>query len=82
VSDRQGHTTFFPITLFGNLAEALAEFLTKGRQVLVEGRITVSDKGRFNVVGDRIELGALPRPPHDRDEPETDAPSASESTGG
>jgi single-strand DNA-binding protein len=61
VSDGREQTTFFPVTLFGKIAENLAEYITKGRQITVEGRISVGENGRFNVVADRVELGLAPR---------------------
>ena len=58
VSDVKGRTIFFPVTVFGEHGEALVEYLAKGRQVLVEGRIEVTQNGHFNVVADRVVLGA------------------------
>ena len=58
VSDAKNRTTFFPITVFGKYGESLAGYLTKGRQVLVEGRITVSEQGRHSVIADTVVLGA------------------------
>lgn len=60
VADRKDQTTFFPIVIFGRSAEKLANLITKGRQVLVEGRIQV-EKDRFDVIADRVELGILPK---------------------
>ena len=57
VSDSKGRTTFFPVTVFGNQADVMAKLITKGRQVLVEGRVEVSDKGRFNIIGTGVKLG-------------------------
>ena len=51
-------STFFPVTVFGKHGQAVAEYITKGRQVLVEGRVEVSDQGRFSVVADRVVFGA------------------------
>jgi single-strand DNA-binding protein len=53
-------TTFLSVAVFGKQGEAVAKYVTKGRQVLVEGRITVSDKGRFSVIADKVEFGAKP----------------------
>ncbi len=58
VSDAKNRTTFFPVTVFGKYGESLAGYLTKGRQVLVEGRVTVSEQGRYSVVADTVVLGA------------------------
>lgn len=60
VSDGKDTTVFFPVTVFGKQAEAVAEYVKKGRQVLVEGRLTPSASGRFNVVADRVVFGVLP----------------------
>ncbi len=57
VNDVKDHPTFFPIILFGKLAENLTPHLTKGRQVLIEGRIEVAENGRFSVIAERVELG-------------------------
>ena len=61
VSDSKDRTTFFPITLFDPLAGSLTEYLIKGRQVLIEGRISVNDKGYFNVIANQVSLGAFPK---------------------
>ncbi|MCI0558946.1 MAG: single-stranded DNA-binding protein [Nitrososphaera sp.] len=58
VNDSKDRTTFFPVAVFGKYGEAVAKHITKGRRVLVEGRISVSAKGRFNVVAERIAFGA------------------------
>lgn len=60
VNDAKNHPTFFSITLFGKLAENLTQYLTKGRQILVEGHIEVAENGRFSVIGERVELGRKP----------------------
>jgi len=58
VSDLKGHSTFFPVVAFGNLGEIAAKYINKGKQVLVEGRLDVSENGSFSVVADNIRLGA------------------------
>ena len=45
-----GDATFFPVTVFGKLAESIAKYITKGREVLVEGRVSVGEKGYFNII--------------------------------
>ena len=60
VSNNKDHTSFFPVVAFGQMGETLSSQITKGRQVLVEGRIEVN-LGRFNVVADRVVLGVLPQ---------------------
>ena len=52
--------TFFPVTAFGKLGNAAAKYITKGHEVLVKGRIEVSENKRFNVVANRIIFGAQP----------------------
>ena len=58
VSDGKDRTAYFPVVAFGKLAALAESYITKGREVLVEGRIEVSDKRYFNVVADKIQLGA------------------------
>jgi hypothetical protein len=58
VSSGKTRKAFFPITVFGKSAEPVAEYVTKGREVLVEGRVEVSAGGRFGVVADRVDFGA------------------------
>jgi len=48
--------TFFPVLVFGDYGETVAKYVTKGRQVLVDGRVQVSDNGRFRVIADRVFL--------------------------
>ena len=60
VSDSKDHTTFFPVTVFGKLGESLVSHIQKGRQLLVEGRLEVNEKGYFNVIAAKIRLGAKP----------------------
>ena len=67
VSDGREQQTFFPIAVFGKLGETVADHIKKGRQVLVEGRIHLSKKGRFNVIADRIHFGTKPS---NRNQPE------------
>ena len=58
VSGGKDRTTYFPVVVFGEkLAGVAKSYITKGRQVLVEGRIQVDEQRRFNVVADNIQLG-------------------------
>lgn len=50
-------TTFFKVAVFGDQGKAVATLITKGRLVLVEGRITIGNKGRVGIVADQIHLG-------------------------
>jgi single-stranded DNA-binding protein len=56
-------TSFFPVVVFGKLGESLVSYVSKGRKVLIEGHIEVSDVGRFNIVAERVILGNLPKTP-------------------
>ena len=60
VNDGKEKVTFFPVTVFGKTGEAAAKYVTKGRQVLVDGRIQVNDKRYFNVIANRIQFGPDP----------------------
>jgi hypothetical protein len=53
------------------LGESLVSHVTKSRKVLIEGHIEVSDVGRFNIVAERVILGALPKAPVTVKKPET-----------
>ena len=61
VSNGKEKATFFPIVVFGDFSDAVAKYVTKGREVLVSGRIRVSDKGRFSVVADTVRFGNDPQ---------------------
>lgn len=63
-------STYFPVTAFGKTGELAARYLTKGKQILFEGRVQVSENGRFSVVADRIDFGfGKPRPKTKETEP-------------
>lgn len=62
---RQEETTFVDITLWGRQAEIACQYLTKGRGVLVEGRLqldswedreTHQKRSRLRVVGENLQL--------------------------
>ncbi len=61
VNDGKDNTTFFPVTVFDKLGEAVAKYVTKGKPVLVEGKLSVSDQGRFNIVADQVRFGSQPK---------------------
>lgn len=62
VASRKDETTFYPIVAFGALGEKVATHIAKGQQLLVEGRINVNEKNRFNVIASQIRLGFTPKP--------------------
>ena len=41
--EMQDHTTWFRITLWNRLAETASQYLQKGRQVYIEGRLRVEE---------------------------------------
>jgi len=41
--EMQDHTTWFRVTLFGRQAETASQYLQKGRQVYIEGRLRVDE---------------------------------------
>lgn len=41
--EMQDHTTWFRVTLWGRQAETASQYLTKGRQVYIEGRLRVEE---------------------------------------
>lgn len=62
---RQEETTFVDVTLWGRQAEIACQYLTKGRGVLVEGRLqldtwedreTHQKRSRLRVVGENLQL--------------------------
>jgi len=62
VIDRYGESTYLPIVVFGKLSEIAAKNVTKGSQVLVEGRMQFRDIGRMSVIADRLQFGTYPSP--------------------
>ena len=60
VGSIKDRSNFFPVIVFGKTGELAREHITKGRQVLVEGRIELSRNGRLNVVADKLQLGPSP----------------------
>jgi len=86
VNDRIGEreeTLFMNVLVFGKQATALNEFLTKGRNVTVKGRITNDDYENkegvtvrsFSVIADRVSLGPRKDKDKDKDKVETSAPT-------
>jgi single-stranded DNA-binding protein len=61
VKDAKGKSNYFPVVVFGKSHGTVAQYVKKGRQVLVEGRIDVGDNGRASVIASRVVfLGAPP----------------------
>lgn len=61
VSGQEGATTFYNVLLFGHYGEVMQEHITRGRQIYVNGRLQISDKGYISVIADHIELLARPK---------------------
>ena len=63
--DKQESPTFLDITLWGKQAESLAEYLTKGAFIMVEGRLELDTweteegvkRSKLKVVAERVNLG-------------------------
>ncbi len=53
--------TFYNIVVFGNYGEMLKDSITKGREIFVNGKLQVSEKGYISVVANHIELLRLPK---------------------
>lgn len=45
VKDGQQEADFIPVTAFGKSAETIAKYITKGRELAVEGRLQISSSG-------------------------------------
>jgi single-stranded DNA-binding protein len=54
VADKRGQTMFFPVIVFGKHAENVTPYLKKGCEVLVVGRVEMSEKGYTSVVADVV----------------------------
>ncbi len=70
VSGTGDKPTFFNIVIFGHYGEVIREHITKGREIFVNGRLEVSEKGYISVVADHIELLRWPKAKAEKAEPE------------
>lgn len=61
VKDRGDETIYFPVVVFGKQAEAVAQYVTRGRQVLVEGRLELRAQERVTLVANRVVFGPTPK---------------------
>lgn len=64
-NERREEVTFVDVTLFGRTAEVAGEYLAKGRQVLIEGRLqldtwddkeTGKKRSKLRVVGEQMTM--------------------------
>jgi single-strand DNA-binding protein len=61
VSSGEEATTFYNVLVFGKYGEVMREHITRGRQIFVNGKVQISEKGYVSVVADHIELLARPK---------------------
>lgn len=61
VNDGKDRTSFFPVVVFGDYSDTVAKYVTKGREVLVSGRVRIDEDDRFSVVADIVCFGYDPR---------------------
>jgi single-stranded DNA-binding protein len=62
VTTRKERVSFFT-TIFGEYGKKLAPHLTKGRQIFLQGRLTVGENNQFSVIADTIVLTGSPQTP-------------------
>ena len=64
-NERKEETTFIDVTLWGRTAEIAGEYLSKGRQILIEGRLqldqwedkeTGKKRSKLKVVGEQLQM--------------------------
>lgn len=60
VSDKKDKPLYFSVAVFGKQAELVAQYVTKGREVLIEAHFEANDKGTMDVVADRVVFGSIP----------------------
>ena len=61
VSGADNKATFYNVLLFGRYGEVLRDSITKGREVFVGGRLSVSEKGYIGVIAEHVELLRFPK---------------------
>ena len=88
--DRDGNkkeaVDFIPLVIFGDRGRMYTDFLGKGQQVLVEGKLRIRERTvekktiqELQLVADFIEMGAKPRSKGDStEEPTEDEPTGSD----
>jgi len=68
--EKKEHVSFIPIVVFGKQADSCPQYLKKGSGALVEGGINIKEyedkqgnkRKHFEVVADRVQFGAKPKP--------------------
>ena len=79
--------TFTDVTLWGKQAESLAQYLTKGTQITVVGRLKFETwetdgqkRSKLKVVAEEINLGSRPKPTSSQGSPTSSQGSTSDYT--
>lgn len=76
--EQRDETCFVDISVFGRQAETISQYMSKGRQILIEGRLRMGQwttpdgqkRSKLSVVGERFQfLGGPPKGPQARPEP-------------
>lgn len=86
-TDQQGNrqTDFFPVVIWRGAAESAANYLEKGQEVVVEGRLQnrqYEDKSTgkkitvTEIIADNIKFGSKPKPKGNRQENQPSSQSA------
>ena len=65
--------TFYNVLVFGKYGDVLQEQITKGREIYVNGRLEISEKGYVSLIADHVELLRFPKRKTDGPEPEKPA---------
>jgi len=66
-------TTFYNVVVFGSYGEMLMDSITKGREIFVNGRLQIGDKGYVSVVANQIVLLREPKSKEVKEEKEEKA---------
>ena len=53
--------TFYNVLLFGHYGEVMQAYIKRGREVFVNGRLEISEKGFISVVADHVQLLRRPK---------------------
>ena len=61
VDNSDESTGFYNVVVFGSYGEMLKDSITKGREIFVNGKLQVSEKGYVSVIANHIELLRLPK---------------------
>ncbi len=53
--------TFYNVLLFGHYGEVMQGYIKRGREVFVNGRLEISEKGFISVIADHVQLLRRPK---------------------